>query len=423
MAISYDHPIIIVGGGTFGLSTALALSKNYTNITVFDRFDPPVRDASSTDINKVIRADYGSDLIYQQLALDSIEIFKQWNETETIFHQTGVMLVGEKGLDENSYQSKSYQNLCAVVKAEFLVKNEELDLDEYPYLKALRQQYPSGYLNKLGGWCDSSKAISHVVKLLKDSKNVSIKTGIAGTFVKLVETKGQVVGVEMKDGICHRGLVILATGAWTPTLLPITKDLMVCNGQPVLKIQVNPILHKLCDKSPVWAIFGSIGFYGFPPTANGTIKIARHGNGYINPINGISSPLTVITDPSKSGLIPKQAFINFQEFIKLHFPFLKGCSTSSRICYYTDTVDGDFLITRIPHQDNLILATGGSGHAFKFFPVIGKVVEDLVEGRVTDATKRFGWREKGADKKEASRSGFGDNEVLTDLELVGSCKL
>jgi sarcosine oxidase / L-pipecolate oxidase len=61
-----EHPIIIVGAETFGLSTALSLSKSYQNITIFDRFNPPVRDAASTDINKVIRADYGTDLIIKK---------------------------------------------------------------------------------------------------------------------------------------------------------------------------------------------------------------------------------------------------------------------------------------------------------------------------------------------------------------------
>lgn len=59
MSSSYQPPlpgskIIIVGGGCFGLSTALALSssnKNY-HITVYDRESIPVRDAASNGTNK-----------------------------------------------------------------------------------------------------------------------------------------------------------------------------------------------------------------------------------------------------------------------------------------------------------------------------------------------------------------------------------
>lgn len=55
---SYQAPkagskIIIVGGGCFGLSTALSLatdkSKNYT-VVVYDREEIPVRDAASNGI-------------------------------------------------------------------------------------------------------------------------------------------------------------------------------------------------------------------------------------------------------------------------------------------------------------------------------------------------------------------------------------
>ncbi|KAI8892988.1 hypothetical protein BC833DRAFT_509031, partial [Globomyces pollinis-pini] len=51
-------PIIIVGGGCFGLSTALSLSDTHSNITVIDKLSIPTIDAASTDINKIIRADY-----------------------------------------------------------------------------------------------------------------------------------------------------------------------------------------------------------------------------------------------------------------------------------------------------------------------------------------------------------------------------
>ena len=417
-----DHPIIIVGAGTFGLSTALSLSKYYQNITIFDRYKPPVRDAASTDINKVIRADYGTDIIYQKMALESIEIFKEWNEKEKIFNQTGIMLVGENNDDEKSYQNLSFQSLVDGGKGQFLKRNEEIDLEQYPYLKELRKQFPSGYLNKLGGWCNSSKAISYVVKLLHESHNVQLHTGIAGTLVKLVEVDGKIVGVEMKDGRVHKGLVILATGAWTPSLLPILNDFMVCNGQPVIEIQTPPKLHKYLNNSPVWGIFGSIGYYGFPPNSDGVIKIARHSNGYINPINNISTPLTVLTNPSKAGFIPNEAFENLQGFIKTHFPFLMGLEVKARMCYYTDSVDGDFLISRIPGKDNLIVATGGSGHAFKFLPVIGRVVQDVVEGKDNEETRRFGWR-SSRNTKEASRSGFGDNLVLNDADLIKVSKL
>lgn len=49
-----DSPIIIVGAGCFGLSTAYHLLKRgFTNLTVLDRAKVlPAKDAASTDLNK-----------------------------------------------------------------------------------------------------------------------------------------------------------------------------------------------------------------------------------------------------------------------------------------------------------------------------------------------------------------------------------
>jgi len=63
--------VIIVGGGVFGLSTALWLAKGgYKDVTIFDRceleknfYDPSNGcDGASADINKIFRATYGAQV-------------------------------------------------------------------------------------------------------------------------------------------------------------------------------------------------------------------------------------------------------------------------------------------------------------------------------------------------------------------------
>jgi len=52
--VNRDSPIVIVGAGCFGLSTAYHLLKRgFTNVIVLDRAETlPAKDASSTDLNK-----------------------------------------------------------------------------------------------------------------------------------------------------------------------------------------------------------------------------------------------------------------------------------------------------------------------------------------------------------------------------------
>jgi sarcosine oxidase/L-pipecolate oxidase len=61
--VAKNESIVIVGAGVFGLSTALELkNRGYQNVTVLDRYLPPVIDGSSVDISRVIRVEYADPL-------------------------------------------------------------------------------------------------------------------------------------------------------------------------------------------------------------------------------------------------------------------------------------------------------------------------------------------------------------------------
>ena len=63
-------PIIIVGGGAWGLSTALHLNASgHTNVTVFERAQTiPSPYSAAYDLNKIVRPEY-EDPFYTDLAL------------------------------------------------------------------------------------------------------------------------------------------------------------------------------------------------------------------------------------------------------------------------------------------------------------------------------------------------------------------
>lgn len=73
MSVNTNQRILIVGGGTFGLSTAYHLAKSgYKNITVLEKDVVIPSDVSAgNDLNKIIRAEY-EDPWYAELALVKI---------------------------------------------------------------------------------------------------------------------------------------------------------------------------------------------------------------------------------------------------------------------------------------------------------------------------------------------------------------
>lgn len=75
----------------------------------------------------------------------------------------------------------------------------------------------------------------------------------------------------------------------------------------------------------------------------------------------------------------------------------------------------DFLITPHPHCDNLHIATGGSFHGWKFLPVIGDYISDMLQGTLeADFADRWAW-----DPKAKASNGHSANptyQIVGDLQ-------
>ena len=59
-------------------------------------------------------------------------------------------------------------------------------------------------------------------------------------------------------------------------------------------------------------------------------------------------------------------------------PDAAGRQVESRVCLYTNTPDGHFVIDRHPAHDEVTVLSPCSGHGFKFASAIGEIAADLV---------------------------------------------
>lgn len=86
--LNHSTPIIIVGVGVFGLSSAWWLARaGYPNIKVLDRWPVPSPSSAGYDRNKIIRTEYPDD-IYSILSQEAIQLWRDplWKD---VFHPTG----------------------------------------------------------------------------------------------------------------------------------------------------------------------------------------------------------------------------------------------------------------------------------------------------------------------------------------------
>ena len=87
--------VVIVGAGVFGAVAALELRERGHAVTLVDRGAVPNADASSTDISKMIRMDYGADVFYHELAEAALDGWDRWNADwpEPLYHEEGFLVL------------------------------------------------------------------------------------------------------------------------------------------------------------------------------------------------------------------------------------------------------------------------------------------------------------------------------------------
>ncbi|KAG0702883.1 FAD dependent oxidoreductase [Suillus ampliporus] len=386
---SSPHPaVVIIGAGTFGLSTAYhLLERGYTGVTVLDRAEHlPAVDAASTDMNKVVRSCYG-DQEYTQLARQAIE---EWRKDmwQNCYHECGVLNLGdaytEQSINNDLKHGANIERLsnAASIRAQF-----PLDLHDSGKLGIFTSLdvASTGYINHDGGWAEAERAVG---LLMEHVKKRGVKVLPGKPVQELVkDERGQTRGVRCADGSEYEAsVVVLAVGSWTASAFPSLKMTGKClaTGQSIVTIQLTPEEAEEYRKSPVVLDFRT-SFYVFPPTHRNVVKFSIHSAGYVSTVPGstISTPRTIVSHPDNGLCVPRSDLKELRVQLRRVYPALAEKPFSgTRMCWYTDSPDGDWVIGRYPGDPGLVLATSGSGHAFKFLPTIGKLVADAIEDKL-----------------------------------------
>jgi len=442
--------ILIIGSGVYGLTTAWALTKREAfkqcRITVVDRSDPvqldvfPAPDAASVDTSRIVRADY-ADPAYAALCAEAQLLWRQQADPSDLgaqgrYNESGMVLVADgpapatagdvsatlpappstATLDKSKltgmdYARYSWANVQALAASDPKLSEH---IRELPDAAAIREAVGTGgtsgswgYLNKLSGWTDAGKTMKWLYDQVQETTRVIFT---AGTVTSLEHTGDTVTGARLSDGsVLTADLVIVAAGSWTESLVDLEGQ-GVATGQVLGYLDITEEEQEKLGKMPVLLNLSS-GLFIIPPS-NRVLKIARHAYGYLNPTpltatsalppspsskpveRSISQPLTHLADSSLS--IPPEGEEDLrralQEMIPL--PELRDRPfTKTRLCWYLDTPTADFIIDYHPGWKGLFVATGDSGHAFKFMPVLGEKIVDCVSGNCPVEFKdKWSWK-------------------------------
>ncbi|OAP59309.1 hypothetical protein AYL99_06607 [Fonsecaea erecta] len=433
---SIPQHILIIGAGVFGLSTTLSLlsnpAYNATRITIIDGSPSlPNPSGSSVDANRIVRADYANKH-YAKLASQAQALWRDKRKEawggEDRYHEPGFVLTADE--DKDAYLRESLANVRTLARVDANVdisKIRELHgQDEIRQATGYENvSGDHGYANFNSGWADAEACVAYALKRVQSESDGRVTVRPGTQVARLVFSGSSCQGVELVGGEqILADLTVLAAGAWSPSLIDL-QGRCLATGQTMAFLDITPDEQAAMGNRPT-VMNMSRGMFVIPPRGN-ELKIARHGYGYRNLVkvpravidpdvsNGVDAGYVEVSVPKVGIPIPLEAEEALREALREILPQMADRPfTRTRICWYCDTPSGDFLITFHPRFQNLFLATGGSGHGFKFFPVIGDRIVAAIQGTLEpELAQIWRWRSPEDLKKEMINS---DEEEFTACE-------
>lgn len=202
---------------------------------------------------------------------------------------------------------------------------------------------------------------------------------VTGARVGAWSSDGRVATVETDRTRYEAEALLICGGAWSQELLREIHFPLEIRRKVVLWFAPRHEHYAMRCGCPVFGIETAHGFfYGFPDVDGSGVKVGDHTGGE-----------TVDTaDSLDCSLLPDDV-PRIRQFVKDHLPGLDPTVQRHSVCMYTMTPDEHFIIDRHPHHANVAFAAGFSGHGFKFAPVVGSVLADLVTQGDTEAPIGF----------------------------------
>ncbi|XP_057694812.1 peroxisomal sarcosine oxidase isoform X2 [Corythoichthys intestinalis] len=299
------------------------------------------------------------------------ECYKLWAELEKeagvkLYRRTGLLVMGP----ENSQSYLSYKSTLEKNKIPMVV----LSPDNF------NQHIPNVILaDGDGALVDTTAGVLYADRALKAVQGQFQKLGgVIKDQEKVINIKtGQIVTVSTVAGVYQaKGLVITA-GPWANRLLAHV-DLHL--PLEVVRINVCYWKEKIPDSYNVKKRFPCFiltegeeakdHIYGLPSNEYpGLMKICYH--------NGSK------TDPDQRDMQTDASDIDIlRRYIARCFKGLIPEPSLVESCMYTLTPDHHFVLDRHPVHGNIVIGAGFSGHGFKFGPVVGKLLCELILGEV-----------------------------------------
>lgn len=355
--------VAVIGGSSWGGWIALKLLEAGLDVTVVEPGNAGHELSGSGGYSRIIRATYGGDATYAEMVSLA---FREWQEYSQKWRTQLIQNTGQLWLFR---EAPNYARRSLPQMQQYGHVLEEWSIAE------VRRRYPAFFLDDIryaffepgAGFIAASDACLQVQQqvIKRGAKWLSL-SGKPGT-----PDKGRLSELLLSNG--ERVVAdwyIFAAGAWNPLLFPELLHDKIYLSRHEVSFFAAGAPQKL-PQLPIWLDFDSEGilFYGIPHKEPG-IKVSFDQRNY-------RLPSAVVPRKPDAALTERN-----RQYLARRLPFTQGSTlTNSRVCIYDNSLDGDFILDLHTEADNVLIASGTSGHGYKMGPAIGQMVADTITGQ------------------------------------------
>ncbi|EGV65396.1 FAD-dependent oxidoreductase [Yamadazyma tenuis] len=423
MSSPKDKDVLIIGAGTFGLSSGLWLLRNgFKSVTIIDPKPLPSTLSAGYDINKIIQSAYPEDAAFTaSLAVEALEGWQNDPVFYPHFYETGIVYATSQG--EPSAEYEELESVRNFTKSQNR-KHETVLLNSPNEFRAVVPQLTGSLANWKGhyqktecGWADAKSALVSAGKEFARLGGQYVESEVARLLYNADNTA--VLGCVTSDGRkVFAATTIVAAGASSVKIMDF-EDQLLAKCWTVGHIRLTPDEAASFKGMPVVCNLEK-GFFFEPDYTKNELKICNEFPGYTHYVGDSTAADSSV--PVYKNQIPHVAERDIRLLLQETLPQLADRPlVQAKICWCTDTPDRNFLVCEHPqYGETLVLATGDSGHGFKHMPSIGKYVARLVmygPGGL-DCEKRTKWRWRPETAKDRIQDRFGGDGHVNDLKDI-----
>jgi sarcosine oxidase len=367
--MSERYDVIVAGVGSMGAATCRQLARRGVRVLGLEQFDIPNVRSSHHGHSRMVRLAYFEHPDYVALLQRSYVLWDELGDEagSPLLQITGGLYLGRPDSELVGGSLRAAR--------EYGLPHEVLDH------AAVSRRFPQfhmpgetiGFFETRAGFVSPEQTVAACARL-------AMMHGAelhAHEPIRAWTSGDDGVTVTTDVATYHADRLVICSGAWSPRLVSDLGVPLRVSRQAMAWFWPRRPEAFAQGTMPVWAYDPSWPdrpgalYYGFPMQDDSPgLKVALHWP-------------DETCDPDLVDRTPRPAEIDdLRRVLRQQIPDGLGPMVAARVCVYTNSPDGHFIVDRHPRHECVVLGVGFSGHGFKFVPVIAEALADLAtQGR------------------------------------------